>query len=234
MNILFLEWSVAMDSLGEKTLNQKLTSYIKANNLVKRYILFFVGLFIIQIGVALFIELDIGSDPFTLLTQGLANILHISVGGANRIATFILFVLVACVDRKNINIGTLLCVLCTGVLIDFMIAVYAPISFDSFSLPLKVILFIVACIPIAIGFPILKLAELGIAPNDLTYFAIVDLSHKPYGIVRTLTDATYLILGILLGSKVGIGTVLCLLLIGPLIQNTFPIVTKCLTKLKMI
>lgn len=44
----------------------------KAMNLLKRIILFFVGMSIIQFGVALFLKTNIGSDPFTVFTQGLA------------------------------------------------------------------------------------------------------------------------------------------------------------------
>jgi len=47
----------------------------KKLNLIKRLILFFTGMSIIQIGVALFLKTNIGSDPFTLFTQGLAFLL---------------------------------------------------------------------------------------------------------------------------------------------------------------
>ena len=48
----------------------------KAINLTKRLILFFIGMSIIQLGVALFLKTNIGSDPFTVFTQGLATVLN--------------------------------------------------------------------------------------------------------------------------------------------------------------
>ena len=48
----------------------------KAINLIKRLILFFIGMSIIQFGVALFLKTNIGSDPFTVFTQGLALTLN--------------------------------------------------------------------------------------------------------------------------------------------------------------
>jgi Predicted membrane protein len=39
-------------------------------NLIKRLVLFLMGMTIIQFGVALFLKSDIGSDPFTVFNQG--------------------------------------------------------------------------------------------------------------------------------------------------------------------
>ncbi|MDR3667415.1 MAG: hypothetical protein P4L35_11285 [Ignavibacteriaceae bacterium] len=57
--------------------------------LIKRLILFFIGMIIIQIGVALFLKSNMGSDPFTVFNQGLGFMLNITTGNANRIILFI-------------------------------------------------------------------------------------------------------------------------------------------------
>ena len=41
-------------------------------NLLKRIITFFIGMTIIQFGVALYVKTNIGSDPFTVFTKGLS------------------------------------------------------------------------------------------------------------------------------------------------------------------
>ena len=56
----------------------------KAINLIKRLVMFFVGMSIIQFGVALLLKTRIGSDPFTVFTQGLATVLN-KTGIQNRI-----------------------------------------------------------------------------------------------------------------------------------------------------
>ena len=70
---------------------------IKSINFKKLFIqliIFFLGLWIIQCGVAIFLNANIGSDPFTLFTQGVSKTLNITPGNANRIITLIiLFVL---------------------------------------------------------------------------------------------------------------------------------------------
>ena len=45
----------------------------EVSRLVKRLVLFFIGMSIIQFGVAVFLQTSIGSDPFTIITQGLAK-----------------------------------------------------------------------------------------------------------------------------------------------------------------
>ncbi len=53
--------------------------------MLKKLLLFFMGLFIIQFGVALFLELNLGSDPFTIFTQGMAGLLGITPGATEQI-----------------------------------------------------------------------------------------------------------------------------------------------------
>lgn len=184
----------------------------------KQLFLFFLGLAIIQIGVALFLGISIGADPFTVFTQGFSKLFNMSVGNTNRILTFILFIVVLLFDRKNINIGTLLAVLFTGTFLDIAVSLFSFIPFENFNLISKILLFLIACIPISFGFPILKSANLGVAPNDLVYLAIVDYLKKPYSIIRMCTDISFIVIGGLLGGIIGLGTVICILLLGPLTE----------------
>ena len=51
----------------------------------KKILLFIMGVWIIQIGVSIFIQTSIGSDPFTAFTIGISKIIGISTGTANQI-----------------------------------------------------------------------------------------------------------------------------------------------------
>lgn len=62
------------------------------------------------------------------------------------------------------------------------------------------VILIAACIIICIGFSILKSSELGIAPNDLIYLAIMKKLKKTYAIIRMSMDGLYLIFGGILGG----------------------------------
>ena len=59
---------------------------------------------------------------------------------------------------------------------------------------------------------------MGVAPNDALYLAISNRTGKPYGPVRMTVDAVFLAAGFLLGGVVGIGTVVCVVALGPMVQ----------------
>ena len=193
---------------------------------MKRLIAFFGGLLFLHLGVAMLLELNLGSDPFTLFTQGVATILHITPGWANRLITFTILGILFVFYRKHIKVGTFLCMIFVGFAIDLNLTLIAPLQMGSYSFGVRILLFMVACIIIGIGFPILKCSNLGIPPNDLMYFMLVDKLGKPYGKVRMVCDGVSAVVGIVLGGVVGIGTILCILLIGPIIQFFLPRVEK--------
>lgn len=192
----------------------------------KKLLLFFMGLFIIQLGVAIFLELNIGSDPFTIFTQGVAGLLGTTPGAANRLLTTLIFLVILMTNRKNINMGTFLSIVCVGVVLDGMLVLITPIQLSAYPLLIKIVLFMLACIIIGIGVSILKCATLGVPPNDLVYFTMMDVLDKPYGKVRMITDILFAVIGISLGGIIGIGTILCILLLGPIVQFFLPKIEK--------
>lgn len=181
--------------------------------------IFFLGLWIIQCGVAIFLNANIGSDPFTLFTQGVSKTLNITPGNANRIITLIILVVLLFLDRSGINIGTFLSIICAGPILDFMIYVFNNVMpMNDMHIVLKIILLVISCFAVGIGFSILKSAKLSVAPNDMLYLAIVDKTKKSYTIIRLVCDAVFLIVGILLHGVLGIGTIIIWILVAPSID----------------
>lgn len=212
----------------------------KAFNFIKRIILFFIGMSVIQFGVALFLKTNIGSDPFTVFTQGLAFTLdrtelknfslvqlisgkaEVTPGVAMIIILAVLFTIIILTDMKRIKIGTLICVVGVGPIIDLGTKVISYFPVETYNIGVKIALFLVGCIIIGIGFSVLSAANVGVAPNDIVPFIIVDKTKVEYRWVRIALDAGFLIIGFLLGGKIGIGTVLAMLITGPIIQFCLP------------
>ncbi len=182
-------------------------------NLVKRIILFFIGMSIIQLGVALFLKTNIGSDTFTVFTQGLATTLDntflkdstivnmisgnqgVTPGVANMIILIVMFAIILCTERKRINIGTLICVVGVGPIIDLGIKIMSYFPVESYNLFVKMLLVVFGCFIIAVGFSVLSASNLGVAPNDIVPFIIVDKTKVEYRWVRICLDAVFLIGG---------------------------------------
>lgn len=195
---------------------------MKSKQIAKQMMVWFVGLIVIQVGVALFLSLNLGSDPFTLFTQGVARALAVSPGTANRLLTLIFLGVLFLLDRKQIKIGTFLCIIGAGIALDGVLKLLSPLALSSYSLSIKIIIFMMACVIVSIGFPILKSSEIGVAPNDLIYLALVKRLKKSYTIIRMSVDIIYMVLGMSLGGVIGIGTVLCVAFLGPLMDFFFP------------
>ena len=133
----------------------------KLSEATKRIIIFLIGMSIIQFGVALFLRMNIGSDPFTVFTQGLANTLNnlgvnATTGTANRIILIVLFSIVLLLNKSHIKIGTMICVVGVGPIIDLGISMVSTLPVESYSYLIKMFLIALGCFIIAIGFSILS------------------------------------------------------------------------------
>lgn len=182
---------------------------------------------IIQFGVALFLRMNIGSDPFTVFTQGLANTLNnlgmnVTTGTANRIILVVLFSIILLLNKNHIKIGTIICVIGVGQIIDLGVRVVSVLPVESYSYLLKMFLIALGCFIIAIGFSILSATKVGVAPNDIIPFIIKERINCEYRWIRICMDAFLLIGGFMLGGTVGVGTIIAMATTGPFIQLCLP------------
>ena len=72
-----------------------------------------------------------------------------------------------------------------------------------------------SCVILAFGMTVVIKSEAGTGPNDLVAVVISDKSKKRFGIIRILTDFSFVLLGALQGGIWGIGTLVCAFLVGP-------------------
>ena len=199
----------------------------KLSETIKKLLLFLLGMSIIQFGVALFLRMNIGSDPFTVFTQGLANTLNnlgmnVTTGTANRIILVVLFSIILLLNKNHIKIGTIICVIGVGPIIDLGIRVVSVLPVESYSYLLKMFLIALGCFIIAIGFSILSATKVGVAPNDIIPFIIKERINYEYRWIRICMDAFLLIGGFMLGGTVGVGTIIAMATTGPFIQLCLP------------
>lgn len=199
----------------------------KLSETIKKLLLFLLGMSIIQFGVALFLRMNIGSDPFTVFTQGLANTLNnlgmnVTTGTANRIILVVLFSIILLLNKNHIKIGTIICVIGVGPIIDLGVRVVSVLPVESHSYLLKMFLIALGCFIIAIGFSILSATKVGVAPNDIIPFIIKERINCEYRWIRICMDAFLLIGGFMLGGTVGVGTIIAMATTGPFIQLCLP------------
>ena len=194
-----------------------------------RIILLFAGLVVAHLGVSFFLLADLGSDPFNVMIQGLSRTLGnllgwkvISHGNTHVAVSFLIIIVLLFVDRSYIRIGTLICMFCGGPIIDFFNMFLGGLVSAESHLLIRVLFNALGCVILACGMSVVIKSEAGTGPNDLVGVVISDKLHRKFSVVRMVVDACFLVCGWLLGGPVGLGTVICLFLVGPVAGICLP------------
>ncbi|MBO7358941.1 MAG: hypothetical protein J6U72_03860 [Clostridia bacterium] len=203
-----------------------------------RVVILMIGLTIAHLGVTLFLLTELGSDPFNVLIQGLFRSLFSLTGwailthGRVHIAVSLLIILALLLtDRSYIKIGTLLCMVCGGPIIDFFTLLLAPLFENLSALPVRILILAAGCVILAYGMTIVIKSDAGTGPNDLVAIVISDKLHRKFSIVRIIVDVCFVAAGWAMGGTVGLGTVICAALVGPVAGIFLPRNEKIINKI---
>ena len=209
-------------------------------NLLKIIILM-VGLTIAHLGVTLFLLTNLGSDPYNVLVQGVYRTLSNLTGweflthGRVHIALcFLIILILLATDKTYIKIGTVLCMIFGGPIIDMFTLILKPVVSENSPLPYKLIILALGCVILAYGMTIVIKSDAGTGPNDLVAVVISDKTKQSFGIVRVITDISFVLAGFLLGGSVGLGTVICAACVGPVANIFLPINEKLIQKVYIL
>jgi len=213
------------------TQNTQIKSNRTFSEYIKRLLILILGLTIAHLGVTLFLLSNLGSDPFNVLIQGIANILPLSHGTCHQIVCFLILGVLLFVARSYIKAGTFICMFFGGPIIDFFSWLLGGLIHDGSSIIVRFISLILGCFILAFGMTIVIKSDAGTGPNDLVGVVISDKLHKPFGIIRVIVDFSFVIIGVLPGGIFGIGTIVCAFLIGPIADRFLPVSEKLVSKL---
>ncbi len=203
-----------------------------------RVIILLVGLCIAHLGVTLFLRSDLGSDPFNVLIQGLFRTFYKITGWAflthGRVHVFVsllIILILLLTDRSYIRIGTVLCMIIGGPIIDMFDRLLAPLLGNAPPLGLRAGMLIAGCVILAYGMTLVIRSDAGTGPNDLVALVISEKTGKKFSVLRVITDAVFVGAGFLLGGVVGVGTLVCMLLVGPFAGLFLPINGKLVDRI---
>lgn len=205
--------------------------------LIKRLIILLIGLTIAHLGVTLFLLSNLGSDPFNVLVQGIHNTVtklpfmgFLSHGNTHMAICFLIIIVLLFVDRSYIKIGTIVCMVCGGPIIDFFTWILGGIINENLPFILRLVILAAGCVILAFGMTIVMKSDAGVGPNDLVAISISDKLHKKFGIIRIIVDFSFVAIGFVLGGVAGIGTIICAFLVGPVAEIFLPFHEKWIKK----
>ena len=190
-----------------------------------RVAILFFGLAIFGLGDALVVQSNLGNAPWTVFAQGLSLKTGLSLG----LATFVTgcFVLLIWIPlRERPGFGTLANIVIISAAIEFGVSVF----------PLQETLIgglasaLIGIALVGLGSALYITCGLGPGPRDGAMTGIHQRTGVRVGRVRMGIEVTVLIVGALLGGKLGLGTALFALLIGQSVAISFGIVARLTSK----
>lgn len=184
----------------------------------RRGVQLLVGLFLYGFGIALMLRANLGVAPWDVLGQGLAVQTGIPFGIVVIFVGAVVLLLWIPLRQKP-GVGTVLNVLLVGPSAQVGLAVVP----DQTNLVLQILVLAAGIVMIAIATGLYVGARLGPGPRDGLMTGLHARTGRPIWVVRTAIEVTVLILGVVLGGQLGLGTLAFALLIGPLVNVALPL-----------
>ncbi|MDB3924234.1 hypothetical protein N9339_01705, partial [Candidatus Pelagibacter sp.] len=179
------------------------------------------GLALFGLGEGLLIVSFAGASPWSVLAQGIALNINLSVGIITIFISLGVLILWIPLSQKP-GIGTILNAIIIGLMIDVCIKfVPTPENFIY-----QAILAIVAVLTVGLGGGIYLVAHLGAGPRDGLMVGLQKKTNLPIAVVRGSLEITVMSIGWYLGGTVGVGTLLFAFGIGPAVALGLFIVRK--------
>ena len=205
---------------------------------ILRSLILVIGLIIAHFGVTLFLLSNLGADPFNVFVQGLFRILSSIIPGSlithgrthMAVCLIIIFILLF-VDKSYIKIGTVICMVCGGPIIDFFTWLLGLVLGSELAFWTRIVMLVLGCVILAYGMTIVIKSDAGTGPNDLVAVVISDKTKKKFGIIRLVVDGVFAAIGFALGGVLGAGTIVCIALVGPVAGVFLPINERMINKI---
>ena len=199
------------------------------NYLLRRYILFLIGLFVCSLGIACMTKAGIGTSPMAAVPYTLSLIVpKLSFGTWVIVVCMIQIAMQIVLLRKNTVPGEIIIQIIIsfiyGYLTDFSLYLIRDIEIHSYSG--QIILQITGCLVLALGIYIELIGDVGMLSGDAFIRAIARVMGKEYGNVKMIADVVMIVISVALSTVflhqlagVREGTVLSAVLVGMLIKK---------------
>ncbi len=190
---------------------------LRAGRLPRRLVQLLVGLFLYGVSLALMVLGAIGLAPWDVLHSGFARHVPVTLGQAVVLFSFVVLLLWIPLREKP-GLATVLNALLVGLSADATLAVLDPPA----AMWARVALMVGGVVLCALATALYIGAQLGRGPRDGLMTGLHRRTGLSLRLVRTAIEGTVVLLGLLLGGVLGVGTVVYALAIGPLAQLMLP------------
>lgn len=186
-----------------------------------RLIAVVIAVIVMGFALSLLLLVDMGTDPCTLMNTSIAAKIGMSLGNWQALLNIILLILVILFGGRNIGFGTLANMFLVGYSIDFFSYLWRMVLPEDLfvSMMVRILVLIPALTVFVLAAAVYMDVDMGTAPYDAIPIIISNhLKRVSFRTVRMIFDFSVIGIGVLLGGKLGIVTILMALTLGPVIS----------------
>lgn len=187
---------------------------------IKSILAALLGVFLVGVGVAFNNCAGLGNDPIGMLYDGIRTAGNMSpeqLGLASNVVNISLVIVLFFVGRHYIDIGTLIYFLPYGFFVNIGTNLYAIMNFSE-GIVSRIFFCVAGCFMLCLGVAIYITVDIGVDPFTGIVLRICDAMNKEYRVVKVVFDILMIVIGGLLGGKIGVVTVVTAFVVGPTIQ----------------
>ena len=179
------------------------------------------GLVLYGLGSYMSIQANVGLAPWDAFSMGISYKTGIMYGNVV-VYTGFLIIIIDFLLKEKIGFGTIINAILIGKVVDLCNYLGLLPMLDNFAA--GVAMLFAGQVVICLGSYFYIGAAMGCGPRDALMVAMGKrFSRLPIGLVRGILEGTVLLLGWLMGAKVGIGTIITVFGIGTIMEYTFRI-----------
>lgn len=196
---------------------------LRAGRLARRLPQLYVGLFLYGVSLAMMVRGALGLAPWDVLHSGFVRHVPMTLGQAVVLFSFVVLVLWVPL-REMPGLGTISNAVVVGLSADATLAVLDRPD----DLVARIALMVGGVVLCGLASALYIGAQLGRGPRDGLMTGLSRRTGLSLRLVRTGLEVTVVVIGLLLGGVLGLGTVAYALAIGPLTQLMLPWLTVAL------
>lgn len=171
-----------------------------------------LGSALVAVGVPFLVRAELGVAPFDVLNTGVSDALDLSFGLVFTIDGLIFFLIGALLGGRP-GLGSL----CGGVILGPLINVVLSQIPEYERLAVRIPLLGGGILILAVGICLVITSDFGAGPTEVVMLGLV--RHRvPVVPARWLSDGVPMLLGVALGGALGVGTLVFLVAMGPLVK----------------
>lgn len=193
--------------------------------LIFKVIFFIAGLFILTFGIVLTIRADLGIGAYDALNVALSERFGFTIGTWVIITGFIIIFINAILMKRRPMFLSAITMFVIGLFVDF----WSELVFKDWaptSLVIAITIFIVGLALIAAGIGLYLQPQFPPGPIDQLMVALRFRFDFSIVVAKTIAEVSSLILALLLGGPIGIGTLVITFAIGWFVQVIYPYMEK--------